>query len=178
MPAIDHRQVQDLHRVLAKHEVTYLFIGKTGAIIHGFPDTTQDADLFVPKNQTNARALTRALRELGFEIATDQAAEIERGKDFIQLKNGPFDVDLVYAPDGIDSFEKAWRNASEISGLPVCSIDDIIASKQASGRQKDRETLPRLKDFRRYLDQKHRLQPKRLPPLSSDRRAATRPTRS
>jgi hypothetical protein len=39
----------------------------------------------------------------------------------------------------------------DVEGFPVCHIDDIIASKEASGRQKDRETLPRLKAFRKYL---------------------------
>jgi hypothetical protein len=27
----------------------------------------------------------------------------------VQLKNGPFDLDLIFAPDGIDRFEDAWR---------------------------------------------------------------------
>ena len=38
-----------------------------------------------------------------------ESAEIERGKDFIQLKNCPFDLDLIFAPDGIESFQDAWR---------------------------------------------------------------------
>ena len=32
----------------------------------------------------------------------------------------------------------------------VCSLDDIIASKVASRRQKDLESLPRLESFREY----------------------------
>ena len=73
-----------------------------------------------------------ALRELGFALE-DQAAEIERGKDFVQLKNGPFDLDLVFAPDGIERFDDAWRRHVEVEGFPVCHLDDIIASKEASG---------------------------------------------
>lgn len=165
MHPIESRQVRELHDTLKKHGAVYLFIGKTGAIIHGFPDTTQDADIFVHKTRANGRVLTTALRELGFVIDDTQARDIERGRDFIQLKNGPFDVDLIFAPDGIERFEHAWRRASDIDGLHVCSIDDIIASKKASGRAKDRETLPRLEDFRRYLHRRNRLQPKRLPPL-------------
>ena len=55
-----------------QREPAGLFIGKTGAILHGFPDTTQDADVFVQKT----------------------------------MRNG-FDVDLVFAPDGIERFEDA-----------------------------------------------------------------------
>ncbi|HMO86635.1 MAG TPA: hypothetical protein PKC18_17115, partial [Lacipirellulaceae bacterium] len=65
-------------------------------------------------------------------------------------KNGPFDLDLVFAPDGIEQFDDAWQRRIVVSGFPVCSLDDIIASKQAADRVKDRESLPRLIAFRNY----------------------------
>jgi hypothetical protein len=34
--------------------------------------------------------------------------------------------------------------------FPVCHIDDIIASKAAANRRKDRESLARLLSFREY----------------------------
>jgi hypothetical protein len=151
MAAFEYRQAEEIRDRFARHEVEYLFLGKSGAILLGFPDTTQDADLFVRRSDKNGRALAAALRELGFALTHQQAAEIVRGKDFVQLKNGPFDLDLVFAPDGIECFEDAWRRHVEIEGFPVCHIDDIIASKEATGRVKDRESLPRLRAFRDYL---------------------------
>jgi hypothetical protein len=68
-----------------------------------------------------------------------QAAEIVRGKDFVHLKNGPFDLDLVFAPDVIERFEDP----------------DIIASKEAAKRAKDRESLARLRAFRDYWKERH-----------------------
>jgi len=150
MAAFDYRQAEDLRSALARHGVRYLFIGKSGAILLGFPDTTQDADLFVERAVENGRALVAALRELGFTLTDEQANDIERGKDFVQLKNGPFDVDLVFAPDGIESFQDAWRRHVDVEGFPVCHLDDIIASKEAANRQRDRESLPRLRAFREY----------------------------
>lgn len=76
--------------------------------------------------------------------------EIERGKDFVQIRNGPFDLDLVFAPDGIERFEDAWGRRVIVEGFPVCHIDDIIASKEAARRTKDLESLPRLRAFREY----------------------------
>lgn len=154
MAAFEYRQAQEIRDVFARHGCRYLFIGKSGAILLGFPDTTQDADLFVEKSAQNGDALVAALRELGFELSVPQATEIERGKDFIQLKNGPFDLDLIFAPDGISRFEDAWQRHVDIDGFPVCHIDDIIASKAATNRQKDRESLPRLESFRVYLQQR------------------------
>jgi hypothetical protein len=150
MGAFEYRQAEEVRDTFARHRVRYLFLGKSGAILLGFPDTTQDADLFVEKTPENGRAIVTALRELGFALDDRQAAEIERGKDFVQLKNGPFDLDLVFAPDGIERFADAWRRHVDVEGFPVCHLDDIIASKEASDRVKDRESLPRLRAFRDY----------------------------
>jgi len=94
MAAFDYRQAEEIRDIFRAHQVRYLFLGKSGAILLGFPDTTQDADLFVQRSAENGTALVR--------------------------------------------------------GFPVCHIDDIIASKVASNRQKDRESLPRLRSFREY----------------------------
>ena len=66
------------------------------------------------------------------------------------MKNGPFDLDLVFAPDGIERFSDAWARRVDVEGFPVCHPDDIIASKAATNRVKDRESLPRLRAFRDY----------------------------
>lgn len=156
MPVFEYRQAEEVKEAFQRQGVRYLFIGKSGAILLGFPDTTQDADIFVARGEDNGRALVSALRELGFILNDQQEAEIVRGKDFVQLKNGPFDLDLVFAPDGIERFEDAYRRHVDVEGFPVCHIDDIIASKEASGRAKDRESLPRLKAFREYWIQRQR----------------------
>ena len=150
MAAFEYRQAQEIRDAFARHAVRYLFLGKSGAILLGFPDTTQDADLFVDRSPDNGRALVAALRDLQFSLTEDQAQEIVRGKDFVQLKSGPFDVDLVFAPDGIERFEDAWNRRVEVEGFPVCHPDDIIASKESANRRKDRESLPRLKAFRDF----------------------------
>jgi hypothetical protein len=130
--------------------VRYLFIGKSGAILLGYPDTTQDADLFPERSPANGRGIVAALRELAFPLTEPEAADIERGKDFVQIRTGPFDVDLVFAPDGIERFSDAWARRIDVEGFPVCHPDDIIASKAAANRVKDREGLPRLRAFREY----------------------------
>jgi len=150
MAAFEYRQAQEIQAACQRQGVRYLFIGKSGAILLGFPDTTQDAHLFVERSPGNCRALVAALRDVGFALSGDQAKDIERGKDFIQLKNGPFDLDLIFAPDGIERFEDAWQRHVDVEGFPVCHPDDIIASKAATNRQKDRESLPRLRAFREY----------------------------
>jgi hypothetical protein len=146
----EYTQAEEIRDVFARHGVRYLFIGKSGAILLGFPDTTQDADLFVERAPANGEAISTALVELGFTLTEEQRADVTRGKDFVQLKSGPFDLDLVFAPDGIEAFADAWKRHVDVDGFPVCHPDDIIASKRAANRAKDRESLPRLIAFRDY----------------------------
>lgn len=150
MAAFEYRQAQEVQEIFARWGVKYLFLGKSAAILLGFPDTTQDVDIFPLKSVENGQALVSALQELGFSLNEQESNEIIRGKDFVQLKNGPFDLDLIFAPDGIESFVEAWERHVEVKGFPVCHPDDIIASKKAANRVKDRESLPRLIAFRDY----------------------------
>lgn len=151
MAAFEYKQAEEIRDVFRRHGVRYMFIGKSGAILLGYPDTTQDADLFVEKDAVNGQAIADALVELGFQLEPNEVADIVRGRDFVQLKNGPFDLDLIYAPDGIETFNDAWKRHVEVEGFPICNIDDIIASKESANRTKDRESLDRLRAFREYL---------------------------
>ena len=151
MAVFEYRQATEIRDALGRRLVKYLFIGKSGAILLGFPDTTQDADLFVEKTPENGRALADALRDLGFQLTEEQCQDLERGKDFVQLNNGAFDLYVIYAPDGIEHFAGAWSRHVDVEGFPVCHIDDIIASKEAANRVRDRESLPRLRAFRDWL---------------------------
>jgi hypothetical protein len=148
--SFDYDQAKEIARVFARHKVRFLFLGKSGAVILGYPDTTQDAEVFGLKSPENGRALLSALKALGFKLDTTRKTEIARGKDFVQLRDGPFDLDLVFAPDGIETFAEAWARHVEVEGFPVCHPDDLIASKVAANRAKDRESLPRLIAFRDY----------------------------
>jgi hypothetical protein len=68
MTAFEYRQAEELREVFAKWHVRYLFIGKSGAILLGFPDTTQDVDIFPMQSPENGQALVEALSEIGFSL--------------------------------------------------------------------------------------------------------------
>jgi hypothetical protein len=155
MTAFDYKQASDVRDAFARHGCRYLFIGMSGAILLGFADALQSTEVFVESSEANGRALVAAIRDLGFTLTDEVAAQIQRGKDVVQWKDGPFDLDLIFAPDGIERFEDAWQHRVDVDGFPVCSLDDVIASKIASNRPKDRESLPRLQSFRQYWRCKH-----------------------
>jgi hypothetical protein len=66
MGAFEYRQAREIRDCFQRHGIRYLFLGKSGAILLGFPDTTQDADLFVEKTAEfmNAERIQAALADL------------------------------------------------------------------------------------------------------------------
>ncbi|MBA2704471.1 MAG: hypothetical protein H0U60_11530 [Blastocatellia bacterium] len=125
-----------------------MFIGKSGAILLGYPGTTQDVDVYPRKDRENGRRIVAALKDLGFVLDNELSEEILRGKDFVQIKSGPFDIDLVFAPDGIENYSEARERMDTSSGFPVLNIRDIIASKRSANRPRDLVELPLLEAFR------------------------------
>src|SRR5438105_1294376 len=97
-------QAEEIARAFNEQGVDYLFIGKSGAILLGYPGTTQDVDIFPSGSPENGKRIVLALRKIGFEINPQLEQDIVSSKDFVQIKTGPFDVDLVFAPDGLPSF--------------------------------------------------------------------------
>jgi len=164
-------QAAEIARAFQAQGVDYLFIGKSGAILLGYPGTTQDVDVFPVRSPENGWRIVAALRTIGFEIGPELEQEIVAGKDFVQIKTGPFDVDLVFAPDGIPSFAEAKQRSLTEDIFRVANLRDIIASKRASGRQKDAIELPLLETFRVEYEKRH------APPLRSAADIAGDPTR-
>jgi len=149
------RQARQLADVLKAERVDYLFIGKGAALILGYPGTTQDVDIYVPKDRENAQRLAHALERLGFKLDETLRSAILKGKDFIQIKNGPFDVDLVFAPDGIKDYPTAKARSIEHEGFPIANLKDIIASKRAAARPKDLYEVYQLEEFAKEYERAH-----------------------
>ena len=147
-PQFQPEQAREIARAFAAEGVEYVFIGKSAAILLGYPAVTQDVDVFPEKSPANGDRIVAALRRVGFETNSELEDAIRRGKDFVQIKNGPFDVDLIFAPDGIESFAAAKARSLDLDGFQIANLRDIIASKRASGREKDLLDLPLLERFR------------------------------
>ena len=140
-------QAEELATAFAEAGVDYLFIGKSAAILLGYPDTSQDVDVFLPRSRENAERVLIALTKLGFILDAATIMSIITGTEIILMKGGPFALDLIHAPDGIESFEAAKTRRILAGKFPIASLDDIIASKRATGRPKDLADVGRLEQF-------------------------------
>lgn len=148
-------QAAEIARAFDAEGVDYLFIGKSAAILLGYPAITQDVDVFPARTHANGTNIVSALRKLGFPLETELEKAITQGYDFVQIKTGPFDVDLVFAPDGIKSFAEAKARSLVVQGFRIANLRDVIASKRASGREKDLIDLPLLERFREEYEKQN-----------------------
>ena len=140
-------QAEELATAFAEAGVDYLFIGKSAAILLGYPDTSQDVDVFLPRSRENAKRVLAALAKLGFTLDPATTMSIVTGSEIILMKGGPFALDLIHDADGIESFEAAKARRILAGKFPIASLDDIIASKRATGRSKDLADIRRLEQF-------------------------------
>ncbi len=154
-PQFQPGQAAEIARAFDLEGVEYLFIGKSAAILLGYPAITQDVDVFPARSPENGARIIAALRKLGFPLDAGLEESIKLGRDFVQIKTGPFDVDLVFAPDGIASFADARARSLLVEGFHVANLRDIIASKRASGREKDMIDLPLLERFREEYEKQN-----------------------
>jgi predicted nucleotidyltransferase len=58
MAVFEFRSAQELGRIFEQYGVKYLFFGKSGAILLGYSDTTQDVD-FMTSLEANRRQTVR-----------------------------------------------------------------------------------------------------------------------
>lgn len=131
---------------LRRHRIEFLVLGNTGAALLGAPVTTVDIDVFVRKTPANLRKLVECLRDLGFSRVSPRMLE---QNDVAEFEGPGLKLDIVFAPLGIRSFASARSRKTDVEvegvSVPVASLEDIIASKEAANRAKDRQALPVLR---------------------------------
>lgn len=167
MPMLQARAILE---VLARHRVRFVVIGGVAAILHGSPFATRDADITPAMDRENLERLGGALRELqarlrtadegGADLPFDPVAEVLGRGQVWNLVTPLGYLDLAFMPSGTTGYEDLLRDAEtmEIAGRPVrvASLADVIRSKEAAGRKKDRQVLPTLRKLLAKQDEQER----------------------
>lgn len=143
---------------LARYEVEFIVIGGYATVLHGSSHFTTDADVTPRADPDNLRRLADALREMnarirsvsepdGLEFTCDEHFLKRMATVNLITRFGAFD--LSFHPSAFpDGYEDLLPNAVEVSILGervrVAGLGDIIRSKEAADRPKDRGALPHL----------------------------------
>ena len=161
-----------IFEALDDHEVEYVVVGGSAAILWGAQRATRDVDCVAHQTTENHRRLCDALRQMGnprlrIEGVDDEAAAALSKQllhpDFFartaastwRTDSGSIDV-LSDIPDldgqPVPYSELRARATFAPTGelrIPVASLADIIDSKMRANRAKDRDALPELLELRR-----------------------------
>lgn len=165
MPHVEF-QPEGLLEVLTRHGVRYVLIGGFAAVIHGSPYVTSDLDVVPDVAPDNLERLSNALSELHARVWTEsdpQGVPFEHDATSLaasRMWNLVTDLgrlDIAFEPSGTHGYADVARDAIHLTILgaevDVASLADVIRSKEAAGRDKDRLVLPVL---RRIQDRTNR----------------------
>ena len=141
-------------QALERHGVEYVLIGGLAATLHGSPVATYDVDLAPEQSRGNIARLAGALTDIGALRYTDPDEPFAppTDDDFTQLVESftsPIGyIDVFREARAIGGYDRLHPRADrrDVEGIQIviASLDDIIASKQATDRAKDRAQLPAL----------------------------------
>jgi hypothetical protein len=144
----------DVIETLNRAGVRYTVVGGVATILHGTPRMTGDLDLAVVLDKENILSLVNALKSLGYktrvpvnpeDLANPEVRELwkkEKGMRVFTFfyPEKPFaEVDILVEQPF--DFRGIWERRVDYHAgnvvVPTASIDDLIAMKGISGRDKD-----------------------------------------
>jgi len=155
--------VSELNRLLQRlidADVGFVIVGGFGAVLHGSSLVTRDLDVCAVLTPANVEKLRSAFRDLhpthrhnpkrlSFLDNPEPGALVRNL--YLQTDLGP--LDLMSAITGVGEYERVAANAIEVElfgrGVRVIAIEDLIAAKEALGREKD---LLAVKELRAILE--------------------------
>ncbi len=153
-------QPQAILETLDRHHIRYVLIGGLAAVLHGAPHVTTDVDIVPEVGRDNLAGLSDALKELGARIRVsgepegvpfDHSAESLARVRVWNLTTSLGDLDITFEPSGTRGYEDLRRDVVvlRIHGIdvPVASLADVIRSKEAADRPRDRAVLPALREL-------------------------------
>jgi hypothetical protein len=144
---------------LERHGVRYVLIGGLAANAHGVRRTTRDVDVIVERTRENLARLADAARalEVGSPVVDSRMRELDPldPADLARAANVSLDtrngeLDVMNEAKGAPAFDLLAGRAVvvEVFGtcVPVASLDDLIALKDAAGRDVDLRDIADLTD--------------------------------
>ena len=132
-------RLPDVFASFHSHDVKYVVIGGIAAVLYGVPPATFDLDILIDASRENAESLLSSLEDVGFGTASLITAD-ELIANEITVFNDRVRIDVLTRTPGL-AFGDAWKRKTTMTfrgtEFYVASLEDVIASKRAAGREID-----------------------------------------
>jgi len=143
-----NQDFRDLLRVFNEERVRYLIVGGYALIKHSEPRYTKDLDLWVSRDEENARRVFQALERYGAPVSAMSPADFMREGYFFTMGLAPNRIDILFDLKGL-TFDGAWehRVCDVVDEIEVCFLSrvDLIINKEAVGRKQDLADVEKLR---------------------------------
>ena len=166
MPRENHH-VLDARRlltVLCEADAAFVVVGGMAAVAQGSAYITVDLDVCYERKSINLQRVSDALTPLrpqlrgapaGLPFVLD-AATLKAGLNFTWITDAG-DIDLLGEVSGLGLYEQVKKQAEKVEvygyRLWVLTIEGLIQSKQAAGREKDLRLIPELRALQALREQ-------------------------
>ena len=140
---------RDFIEQLNGHDVKYILVGGYSVILHGYPRTTGDMDIWVERTKENYKKIRHAFFEFGMPVfdMTEDVFLTDPEKDVFTFGRPPSSIDMMVSVKGLD-FDECYKNSVffDEDGLKIRTIhlNNLINAKKAAGRPKDMNDLENL----------------------------------
>jgi predicted nucleotidyltransferase len=155
-------ELNQLLKQLIDADVEFVIVGGFGGVLHGSSLVTRDLDVCAVLSSANVEKLRLAFRQhhpvhrhtpqrLSFLDNPDAGTDLKNL--YLQTDLGP--LDLMSSITGVGDFNRVRAGSVEVelfgSKVRVIGVEDLIAAKEALGREKD---LLAVKELRVILARK------------------------
>ncbi len=151
MSNIFNEDFQYFLKAFNKYEVKCLLVGGYSVILHGYPRTTGDMDLWAEKTSENYERIVSAFADFGMPIFDMTIDNFLNNPliDVFTFGRPPVAIEILTNVKGLifgDSFEKYidYQIDNELS-IKLIHYDDLILAKKAAGRPRDLNDIENLK---------------------------------
>ena len=146
MANIFNNDFRDFISALNNQSVKYILVGGYSVILHGYPRTTGDMDIWVERTSENYQKIKNAFQQFGmpvFDMTLDNFLS-HPNWDVFTFGTPPVAIDLMVQVEGLD-FALAYDKSIyfDDDGLSIRTIHktDLIQTKQVVNRPKDQDDL-------------------------------------
>jgi len=157
--------MSDLQRLLQRLDdagIPFVLVGGYAAMLHGSSLLTRDVDVCTALTPANVEKLRDAFRAFHpvHRLSSPQRSFLDVPEagvalDYLYLNTDLGALDLIGRITGVGDYERVAQHAVEIElfgrRVRAISLDDLIAAKEALGRDKDLIAAKELRAIREKL---------------------------
>ncbi|MCC6760553.1 MAG: hypothetical protein IT252_05025 [Chitinophagaceae bacterium] len=142
MGNIFNQDFREFLHALNNQHVEYLLVGGYAVILHGYPRTTGDMDIWVNRDAANFQRLQKAFAQFGMPMfdMTEERFLHHTDIDVFRFGRKPVAIDIMTKMGGLD-FKECYCMATVFNDddltIKVVHYNHLITAKKAAGRHKD-----------------------------------------